>query len=124
MSSSYSDDRRSEDATIRFINKLLERGDELLRKFNELKDSPDKTEDAYKILKERHDLFVSAEKDVSFIHPYYKFFIMAMRDNAFYHTSIVWTKNQFEEQVSQIVSRLDDLENEVKRLKEKLNLTT
>ena len=35
--------------------------------------------------------------------------------------ALLWTKCQFDEQISQIITRLDNLENEVKSLKEKLN---
>ena len=35
--------------------------------------------------------------------------------------ALLWTKCQFGEQISQIITRLDNLENEVKSLKEKLN---
>jgi hypothetical protein len=52
-----------------------------------------------------------------------RFFVMVMYDDAVQDASLFWTKNQSEEQTSQIITRLDTLENEVKKIKEKLNLS-
>jgi uncharacterized protein YceH (UPF0502 family) len=115
MSSTPQDDR-----SIRFIQNLMKVDSELIAKFEEIQDKPEKIPEAFVILRQRIDLFRAAERQPR-LNPYYRLFISSMQSAAIHYASLFWTKTQFDEQISQIVTRLDDLENEVKRLKEKLD---
>jgi hypothetical protein len=104
-----------------FLGKLLVKDNELLQKFNEIKDDPEKESEADAILKDRIDRFRIAERLP--MPTGYKNYISSLKDGAFYFRSLIWTKNQFAVQVSEVITRVDNVENDIKKIKEKLDIS-
>lgn len=106
----------SEDAPEKIAAKVMAIDIKITEEYEKVKDEPQKPLrfiEKAKIILRRQKVPNTPEYD-SLLFGYVEGDIL--RDIA-----LLWTKCQFDEQISQIITRLDNLENEVKSLKEKLN---
>ena len=100
---------------------FVEKIQKLDRKILERKELVNKEpEQMFKILKERLDLYNSALK-IPIPEKYQLFFSNTIND-ILVESAVVATKKEFAEQVSQIISRLDDMEVDIKKIKAKLKI--
>ena len=93
------------------VAKLLEKDLELL---DEIEKTEGESNKLYELLQKRHILFQEGYKLVS--KPIMKAVFGNARDFVANRILIYKLRKEFEEQISQIVSRLDDLENRIKKV--------
>ena len=101
-----------------FIDKMLRLDSEILKKLEAAQREP---EEINKILKERLDIYAEADKYA--LSDMYRLFVRNSRNDILLQAAIVAAKQDFAKQVSQIISRLDVVENEIKNIKNKLNMS-
>lgn len=105
----------SEDISI--INKVVHQDSEIIKQLDPTYRDAEKT---YRVLKQRLDLYTEAQKlPISSIAMLY---FNSARSTVLTEAMVAAARKDFDEQTSQIISRLDSIENEIKIIKEKLNV--
>jgi hypothetical protein len=107
----------SEDAPEKIAAKVMAIDIKITEEYEKVKDEPQK---ALEVLSKRLKLFSDA-RNCPTLTEYDSLLFGYVEGDILRDISLLWTKCQFDEQISQIITRLDNLENEVKSLKEKLN---
>jgi hypothetical protein len=106
-----------EELESRFITKMLEKDSKLRQ---EMADSANgESIKILSILQRRFQLYEDSMPFVNSAHN--KILLSDMREGVAIQMMVYKTRYDFEEQISQIVTRLDDIENEVKSIKENLS---
>ena len=104
------------------IEQIIADAIELRKKLDEVRDIPDRVGEAEQLLRKMVENFALAEKWAQRkpgVPLYYKLFFTIMTDSTIQDARLFEAKNQFNEQISRIMTRLDNLETEVKKLKDK-----
>jgi hypothetical protein len=73
-----------------------------------------------KLYNERYNIFLAAEKMP--IHPLMKVIFSSMAVDAKLEVLLFKLREDFEEQISQIITRIESIEDEIKTMKENLNI--
>lgn len=107
----------SEDAPEKIAAKVMAIDIKITEEYEKVKDEPQK---ALEVLSKRLKLFSDARKFPT-LTEYDSLLFGYVEGDILRDIALLWTKCQFDEQMSQIITRLDNLENEVKSLKEKLS---
>lgn len=107
----------SEDAPEKIAAKVMAIDIKITEEYEKVKDEPQK---ALEVLSKRLKLFSDARKFPT-LTEHDSLLFGYVEGDILRDIALLWTKSQFDEQISQIITRLDNLENEVKSLKEKLN---
>lgn len=107
----------SEDAPEKIAAKVMAIDIKITEEYEKVKDEPQK---ALEVLSKRLKLFSDA-RNCPTLTEYDSLLFGYVEGDILRDISLLWAKCQFDEQISQIITRLDNLENEVKSLKEKLN---
>ena len=76
-------------------------------------------EELHKLYDERCNIFLAAEKMP--IHPLMKVIFSSMAGDVKFDFLLFKVRRDFEEQISRIVTRIDNIEEEIKTMKEDLN---
>lgn len=96
--------------------------DKTLKKDKELRDKMatafGDTTRMYELLEERYNLYEQALIVVK--TPYYLVMFSDMRSDVAIEKMLFKTRQDFEQQVSQIITRIDDIQNDVKTIKSRL----
>ena len=100
-----------------FAKKIIEMDNALREK---MKAAHGESEEIYKIFKERLDTYTAAEKMP--IDPLTSVLFSSMKSDVMLELQLFKTRKDFDEQVSQIITRLDNMENDIKTIKDKLNI--
>jgi hypothetical protein len=108
----------SDEESKSFMGNIVKRDSEIIEKLRATHREPDQV---YKILKERLELYDEASEYP--LSDMYKLFIGNTKAIIYSQMTIVATKDDFAKQVSQIVSRLDDIENDINNIKGKSNIS-
>jgi hypothetical protein len=101
-----------------FVEKIIKSDKKILEKKDVINREPT---EIYKILRERLDLYNTALKIP--IPEKYQLFFSNIINDIMVEAAIVATKEEFDVQVSQIISRLDSMENDIKAIKNKLKIS-
>ncbi len=105
----------SDDEYRDLFEKIIIREVEIREELKELRNKSHEVARVEKLLKERIDLATSGEKIANTVRE--KLLFTIMKDSAIQDEKFYKTEKQFNEEISRIYSRLDDLEEEVKKLK-------
>jgi hypothetical protein len=105
--SSYSD----------FVKKIIEKDRELRKR---MEAAHGESEEIYKLYKERFDNYAAAE-EMSNDLPI-KILLSSLKSDIVLEVALFKTRKDFDEQVSQIITRLDNIENDITTIKDKLNI--
>jgi hypothetical protein len=108
----------SDEVSKSFMEKIVKRDSEVIKKLEATHREPD---EVYKILKERLEIYAEADKYP--LTDMYKLFVSNTRNDIYLQAAIVAAKDDFAKQVSQIISRLDNIENEIRNIKDKLSIS-
>ena len=107
----------SEDIPKSFVDKIIERDRQLREKISA---EHGESEELYKLYKERLDIYTTAEKMP--VDPITKVLFSSMKSDVILEVAIFKLRKDFDEQISQIISRLDSVENGIKMIKERLGM--
>ncbi len=100
-----------------FVEKIQKLDKKILERKELINKEPD---EMFKILKERLDLYNTALQ-VPIPEKYQLFFSNIIND-ILVESTVVATKKEFAEQISQIISRIDDIANDIRTVKNKLKI--
>lgn len=77
-------------------------------------------EELYRLYNERYNVLLAAEKMP--VHPLMKVIFRDMADHTELETSFLKMRKDFNKQLSQIITKVNNIEDEIKTIREKLNI--
>ena len=99
-----------------FIRRITSKDGELRQRIDVARCNSDEQE-LHRLYNERCHMFLAAEKMP--IHPLIKAIFTSMADDAKIELFLLNLRRDFEEQINQIIKRIDGIENEIKTIKER-----
>jgi uncharacterized protein (UPF0335 family) len=108
----------AEDASYSpFAKKIMEKDREIRQK---MEAAHGESGVLYELYKERLAIYTEAEKMP--IDPVTKVLFSSMKSDVVLEIALFKLRKDFDEQASQIISRIDNMENDIKTIKKKLNI--
>ena len=101
------------------VRRIITKGRDLRRRIDAIAHGESEQE-LHKLYNERYNIFLAAEKMP--IHPLMKVIFSSIAGDVKLEVLLFKVRKDFEEQISRIITRIDRMEDEMKTMKENLNI--